>query len=224
MLSFLEIALLAATLAFFSAVSIKKKLLDTLGVLIANAVGIVIFFVGGTNYFLLVVLFFAIAEASTALGSGQKPFMHGKRTIGNIFGNSGVAIVALLLGSPVAFFGAMAAALSDTLSSELGMLSGKKPVLITTLKQVERGTDGGVTGLGMWSALAGAGIIAAIHFALNSSFYLFLCLVLAGFFGSAIDSFFGAVFERKGVLGNTAVNFIGSGGGALLGHYLSLLL
>jgi len=220
MISLLEIALLAGILVFFSIISFKKKFLDAGGVLIANFVGLMIFYLGGIPYFLLAVLFFVVAEASTLLPSHNKPDRHEKRTIGNIFGNSGVAVIALFLGSPIGFFGALAAALADTLSSELGMLSKKSPVLITNLKKVEHGADGGVTPLGMWSAILGAGIIAAIHFALNGSLYLAMVLVLVGFFGSAVDSFFGAIFERKKVLGNTEVNFIGSGAGALLAALL----
>jgi uncharacterized protein (TIGR00297 family) len=224
MFSYLEVAVLIVILAFFSVISLKRKLLDPAGILIANLVGLAIFYLGGITFFFLAVLFFAIAEAGTKFGSKKKPFLHGRRTIGNIFGNSGAAVIALFLGSPIAFFGALAAALADTLSSELGMLSKKKPVLITTLQEVEPGTDGGVTGMGMWSALLGAGAIALLHFALNGSFYLFVCLVLAGFFGSAADSFFGAVFEKKKMLGNTEVNFLGSSAGAITAFYLALLL
>ena len=86
--------------------------------------------------------------------------------MGNILGNSGTAILALALGFPSGFFAAFASALADTLSSEIGILSKRKPVLITTLKQVKPGTDGGVTPLGMIAALVGATIIASVHFIL----------------------------------------------------------
>ncbi len=218
-----ELFLLIAILVFFSLFSLRKKALDFAGVLIANMVGLAVFYLGGFNYFLLTVLFFIVAEASTRLSSKNKA-PHERRTIGNIFGNSGVAIIALALSSPIAFFGAMAAALADTLSSEIGMLSKTKPVLITTLKPVEAGTDGGVSALGMWSSLLGGTIIASIHFAIYQNIYLFIVLILAGIFGSMVDSFFGAVFERSKSLGNTQVNFLGSGAGALLAFLLSLML
>ena len=224
MLEFFEIAVLVIALVFFSAISIRKRLLDIAALVIANAVGIVIFYLGGLQYFVLIVLFFVVAELSTKFKEKNKPFPHGKRTVGNIFGNSGVAVIALLLSSPIAFFGAVSAALADTLSSEIGMLSKRKPVLITNFKEVEHGTDGGITPIGMLSSVFGATIIALIHFALKANLYIFFVLILAGVFGSVVDSFFGAVFERKKLLGNTEVNFLGSSAGALLAFWLSMLL
>ncbi len=218
-----EVFLLVIVLVFFSACSIRKKALDLWGVIIANLVGITIFQLGGFSYFIIAVLFFVVAEASTRLSSSKKNGRHERRTIGNIFGNSGVAVIALAMGLPVGFFGAMAAALADTLSSEIGMLSKRKPVLITTFKEVEHGTDGGITPLGMWSSLFGGAIIGLLHFLLNANVYIFLVLIVAGTFGSLVDSFFGAVFERNKILGNTEVNFLGSGAGAILALILSIL-
>ena len=157
-------------------------------------------------------LFFAAAEIGTVYSSKRKP-KHEARTTGNIFGNSGTAILALAFGFPFGFFAAFSSALADTLSSEIGILSKRKPVLITTLEEVEPGTDGGITPLGMNAAIVGAAIIAAVHFVIFGNVFLFMVLVLSGFFGSLVDSFFGAVFERKGMLNNAEVNFLGSLGG-----------
>ena len=213
----IEVAILAISLGIFSFVSYKKKLLDFEGILIANIVGIAIFLFAKWNlaFFFVAVLFFVAAEAATLYSRKRKP-RHEKRTAGNIFGNSGTAILALLFGFPFGFFAAFASALADTLSSEIGLLSKRKPVLITTFKQVEPGTDGGLTPLGMIAAIAGATIIALVHFALYQNLFLFLVLVMSGVFGSLVDSFFGAVFERKGMLNNTEVNFLGSLGGTAL--------
>ncbi len=213
----IEVAILAISLGIFSFVSYKKNLLDFEGILIANIVGIAIFLFAKWNlaFFFVAVLFFVAAEAATLYSRKRKP-RHEKRTAGNIFGNSGTAILALLFGFPFGFFAAFASALADTLSSEIGLLSKRKPVLITTFKQVEPGTDGGLTPLGMLAAVAGATIIALVHFLLYQDLFLFLVLVMCGVFGSVVDSFFGAVFERKGMLNNTEVNFLGSLGGTAL--------
>ncbi len=210
----MEVIILLLSLGIFSAVSYKKRLLNFEGILIANIVGIAIFLLsnGDLTYFFVAVLFFAAAEAGTFYSRKKKP-KHEVRTAGNIFGNSGTAILALALGFPFGFFAAFSSALADTLSSEIGILSKRKPVLITTLEEVKPGTDGGITPLGMNAAIVGAAIIAAVHFVIFGNLFLFLVLTISGVFGSLVDSFFGAVFERKGMLNNAEVNFLGSLGG-----------
>ena len=213
----MEVLVLFVSLALFSIVSYKKKLLNFEGVLIANIVGIAIFLLADYDltYFFVAVLFFIVAEAGT-LYSKKKKSKHEVRTVGNIFGNSGTAILALAFGFHFGFFAAFASALADTLSSEIGLLSKKKPILITTFKEVPKGTDGGVTALGMAAAFVGAGIIATVHFALFGNIFQFFVLIFSGVFGSLVDSFFGAVFERQGKLNNAEVNFLGSLGGTVL--------
>ncbi len=213
----LEVLVLLVSLTVFSVLSYKKKMLNIEGVLIANIVGIGIFLLSDQKleFFFVAVLFFAVAELATMYSKRKKP-RHEARTTGNILGNSGTAILALLLGFQFGFFAAFASALADTLSSEIGLLSKKRPVLITTFKEVEPGTDGGITSLGMTTALIGAAIIASAHFLLFGDLLLFLILVISGVFGSAVDSFFGAAFERKRLLNNAEVNFLGSLGGTAM--------
>lgn len=218
----MEVLVLFLSLAIFSIVSFKKKLLNFEGVLIANIVGIAIFILAeyDLTYFLVTVLFFIVAEAGT-LYSKKKKTKHETRTTGNIFGNSGTAILALAFGFNFGFFAAFASALADTLSSEIGLLSKKKPVLITSFKEVPKGTDGGITALGIGAAFAGAGIIALVHFTIFGNIFQFTILVLSGVFGSLVDSFFGAVFERQGKLNNAEVNFLGSLGGTAMAWLLT---
>lgn len=220
----LHVAIVLAVLCIFSIVSYKKHQLNFEGILVANIVGIIIFLLGGIANFLLIVFFFSVAEVCTAYARKAKPSKHEMRTTGNILGNSGTAILALALNFPLGFFAALSAALADTLSSELGLLSRRKPVLITSLKEVEPGTDGGVTPLGMYAALLGAVAIALIHFALFQNPFLSLVLILSGFAGSTVDSVFGALFERKRMLNNAEVNFLGSLGGACTAFFFAVAL
>lgn len=220
----MEVIILFLTLGIFSIWSYKKKMLNFEGILIANIVGITIFLLGAGNlaFFFTAVVFFIVAEIGTFYSFKGKA-KHEIRTMGNIFGNSGTAILALALGFPFGFFAAFSSALADTMSSEIGMRSKKKPVLITTLEKVKPGTDGGVTTLGILAAFLGAGIIAVVHFLLFGNFFLALVLVACGVFGSLADSFFGAIFERQGRLNNAEINFLGSLSGTALAFAIWIL-
>ena len=208
--------ILLITLSIFSLTSFKKKLLDRDGILIANIVGISIYLLGGLESFFLIVFFFVKAEVATKVGRTEAKTKHETRTTGNILGNSTAAILALFFASVFGFYGAVSAALADTLSSEIGLLSKKKPRLITTWQEVEHGTDGGITLLGCIAALLGSSMIALIHLAQFHNPTAFVIIIACGLLGSLADSFFGAVLELKHVLNNAEVNFLGSASGAVV--------
>ncbi len=212
--------IVAAILAVFSAAAHFTKVLSALGIVFAVMVGIIAFASGGFPAFFTLIIFYCVAEAATRLGR-KKNEGHEQRSAGNIIGNSIPAIACLLLGYPIGFFGAVSAAFADTISSEIGMLSRKKPVLITTFKEVKKGTDGGITALGMLSSAIAAAIIgAAYYFMVANSPKIFAIIVVSGIGGSVVDSLLGAVFEKKGRLDNTQVNFIAS----LFGGIIALAL
>ncbi|HPM85833.1 MAG: DUF92 domain-containing protein [Candidatus ainarchaeum sp.] len=226
-----ELTALLFFLALFSFISYKKKLLDFEGILIGNAVGLAAITYGPNPLidFGIVVVFFVIGEVASNFPKKK----HEERNIWNVIGNSLPALITLLpiIVFPensflfeLAFFGAISAALADTLSSEIGYYSKSKPIMITTLKPVARGTDGGVTLLGEGAALFGGLIIGLVHFFVYQNYFLAGIIVLAGVVGSNSDSIAGGLFETKKILNNTQVNMIGSACGAIFCFILGLLL
>ncbi|MFH1586260.1 MAG: DUF92 domain-containing protein [Candidatus Diapherotrites archaeon] len=213
-----ELSIVVIVLVLFSLISLWRNALDLKGVIAANIVGIAIFIRGGelglVDFFVLVVMF-VVAELSTRYARKKMGSEHGKRTSANVIGNSGGALIAILFGYQIAFFGAISAALADTVSSEFGMLSPKKPKLITTLKRVETGTDGGITRLGLAASFAGALMIGAIYFLAVRDLFPAIAIVAAGIIGSLVDSLLGAVFERKKLLNNMQVNFLATLAGGI---------
>lgn len=226
-----QLILVLIFLIIFSIFSYKLNLLDFEGILVANAVGLAAITYGPnpTINFLAVVLLFIFGE----IASNYPNKKHEKRGIWNVIGNSLPALFFLLLIMiypefslilELGFFGAISAALGDTLSSEIGYYSKSKPVLITTLKRVERGVDGGITFLGEIAALIGGLIIGIFHFFFFSNVYYAIILIFAGLIGSNMDSLFGAIFERKKILNNTHVNLLGSLSGAIFAFLMGLLI
>ena len=231
MLTPIELALVLFFLIFFSIISHKKKLLNFEGILIADVVGLAAITYGPDPLlcFFAVVVFFVIGE----IASNYPRKKHEERNIWNVIGNSLPALIVLSLIVPypeyaiilqLGFFGAISAALADTLSSEIGYYSKRTPRLITTLKKVPRGTDGGVTRLGELAGLLGSIIIASLYFIFFPNIAHFFILIGAGMVGTNIDSFFGAKFEIKKILNNTHVNMIGSSAGAIFALILIMLI
>jgi uncharacterized protein (TIGR00297 family) len=118
--------------------------------------------------------------------------------------STGHARYILLAGASAA----LAEAAGDTVSSELGQAFGGTPRLITTLRRVAPGQDGGVTPAGSILSLVAIYIVCAA--CQWSSLLLpryFWTVFAAAFFGTIVDSILGATLERPGRLGNNSVNF-----------------
>lgn len=115
-------------------------------------------------------------------------------------GARGIAMLAMTA--------AMVEATADTLSSELGQAMRGKTILLTTGRMVAPGTDGGISLSGTLAGTIGGLLVAvASHFSLHFSWPGTLATWLAGTAGVFFDSLLGATLERRGWLGNNAVNF-----------------
>lgn len=214
------------------------------GMLTGVLLGLLTVVLGGYGWFAVLISFFAIGGLSTKFRYGRKEDLgvaeenNGARGTGNVLGNAAVGLVAVLgyaaseagfvpAASELflfAFAGSVATAMSDTLSSEIGSIF-ETPRLITTLEPVEPGTDGGVTWQGEIAGVVGAGIVAAIAYALFPEIGAVgaAIVVAAGVVGMTVDSLLGATLEGT-LLGNQGVNFLATLSGALVSALLVLSL
>eukprot|EP00890_Picochlorum_soloecismus_P005879 jgi/Picsp_1/6292/NSC_03642-R1_gtp-binding protein 2 len=110
----------------------------------------------------------------------------------------------------MAFLGYFSCCCGDTWSSEIGQLSEQEPRLITSLRPVRKGTNGGVTLLGLGASVAGglyigmlfyvSGIISpsGVRGGFVQQWPLIAIGACAGLVGSLIDSFLGATIQFTG--------------------------
>jgi uncharacterized protein (TIGR00297 family) len=103
---------------------------------------------------------------------------------------------------------ALVEATADTVSSEIGQAFGGVPVMITTLRRVERGTDGAVTVLGSCAGVVGGAVVAlAGGWVMGIGTAAAMIVLVAGVCGLFFDSIVGATIEQRGWVGNDLVNF-----------------
>jgi len=235
-----------------SGLAYKRAVLSLDGTLAAFGVGMVIGVLGDVTWLLLLLFFLLSSFLATRYRFALKEAMgvqegaRGERRAANVLANgfapmavavlSALDLEALPKGvSGILFLSALASAGADTLASEIGVLS-RRTYLITTLKPVPPGTDGGISSLGQLCAIG-----AALYTALVGWFVLsyvsrmydlmptvpeapaFLVIpVVVGFIGCQIDSVIGATLERRGLVNKKTNNLVSTSAGAVLAYALLL--
>ncbi len=193
------------------------------GAVAGGAVCFVLYSSAGPGAFLLLVLLFILTWGATRLGYNRKQKMGTAekkegRTASQVFANVGVAAICAAAfrwsGNTVgllAMCAALAEAAADTVSSEVGQTSSKEARMITTWQKVPAGANGGITVIGTLAGasaallLSIAGVLAGLipDRAWPLSF-------VAGSAGMICDSYLGSTLERRGLLNNNSVNFLGT--------------
>ncbi|MFW5911425.1 MAG: DUF92 domain-containing protein [Halolamina sp.] len=234
----LGVALLLGSVTYATGTASVEGMLS--GVLLC----LVTIVLGGTGWFTLLLTFFGVGTLSTKFRYEEKAARgvaeenEGARGTGNVLGNSAVALAAVVgfaaagalpVGADlfrVAFAGSLAAAMGDTLSSEIGGLFDN-PRLVTTGERVPPGTDGAVTWQGELAGVVGATLVGVLTVALltvdHAPATVVAIVTAGGVAGMTADSLLGATVEGDRVE-NETVNLLATLAGALASVLLALLL
>lgn len=184
------------------------------GAVAALAVGLATIWGFGWRGFVLLLAFFVSGSLLSKAVEGGRG-----RNERQVLANGGVAALAALAGSWIAFAGSIAAATADTWATEIGRHSRTPPRLITNGTRVPPGTDGGMTLLGTAGGIAGAGLIAGLSYVLGQRAP---AVAFAGVVGMLVDSLLGAAVQGKvRWLDNDAVNLAATLTGAACAGFIT---
>jgi len=213
----------------FGLLAYYLKTVSKSGLIGGIVVGTIIYLCLGIGGFFILFTFFILGSWSSKhkytwkASHGVAQENKGRRGLKHAVAKGGVglimAIMALLTDMPevfsIAFVAAFATATFDTISSELGQIYGKRPILITTMKSVPVGTDGAISIEGTILGVLSAALIGAEGYLLHLiSLSSIIVVVIAAFIGTTVESILGATIERRKWVSNEVVNFINISTGA----------
>ena len=211
---------LLPTLGAFLVVCVRTRKLTTSAAIMAAVIGLLVLLGAGFSAACMLLTFFGLSVVATShkktikAGIYPQPESEHGRSAAQVFANGGVAgilsLLAILFPPHKDLFtlliaASLASALADTLSSELGILYGRRSFNIITFKKEERGLDGVISIEGTLIGIAAALIIAMIY---SLDLKKILIVAVAGTLGNVVDSILGALLERKHLAGNNMVNFL----------------
>lgn len=238
----MNLLLFIAFISFGVWASARAKKLTPLAALTGGLLGTLVFMGEGWTGIALLGAFFLLGTGATSWKrkTKQRLGLAGEnkrgRTAGQVLANGGTGGLLGLLAvvfpqhsslSLLLMAAAFSSAASDTVSSELGSVYGRRFYDILTFKNGRRGNDGVISIEGLLAGLGGSLVIAAVYSVTAGWNRNFLWIVVAGTVGNLADSFLGATVERRGVLGNDAVNLLNTLIAALTmaaAHYAGLLM
>jgi len=219
--SAVRFALIVAITVAFAALGHAVRGVSRSGAVAGGVVCFALLASVGPGAFAMLLAVFAVTWIATRFGRLRKQGLgvaeHKEgRSASQVLANTGMAAACALcysgLHTPLMVLGmaaALAVAAADTVSSECGQALRREARLITTFERVPAGTDGGVTLGGTAAGAVAAGLVSLVGMwaRLLPMRWMWIA-VAAGVFGMVVDSFLGALLERRGWIGNDSVNFI----------------
>jgi len=216
-----RVAIAAAVTLGFAVLARVLRGVNRSGALAGGAACFLLFAGAGPAAFATLGALFLMTWVATRLGYRDKLALglaerRDGRSVGQVLANLAVPALASVVFSAtgnrvwlVATVAALAEAATDTVASEVGQWRGPDAWLITTGERVRAGTDGGITIPGSIAGLVAGLAIASVATVGGMIVPGQLWIpVAAGFAGMLIDSVLGATVQRRGWIGNQAVNFL----------------
>ena len=220
------------------------------GAVSAHLFGTIAYGLGGLSGALPVLFFFISGSllSKNIVHNGSSPKKNIRRDGDQVWANGfwfALSLIIYFFSKHPAFLAAaissLAATTADTWATELGgnRIKGKT-VLISTLKTVNPGTDGGISVGGSLSAIAGSILITLTFWVTRpqSGFVLLFIIAISGVVGCFADSWFGARIQGKKIhqklkpifnnkieyVDNNMVNWLAAGSSAILSFILIIIV
>lgn len=204
------------------------------GAVAGAAASMLLYMGGGPGAFAGLTAVFLLTSISTRIGYERKRRLgvaesREGRNAGQVLANTGIAALLAAISpftpAPALWLAAAAAAMAeaaaDTVSSELGQTAGGSTYLITSLRAVPPGTNGGISLAGTLAGLLAAGIVAGTCVAFGVIHESAAVIVVgAAVVGMFADSLLGATAEPRGLINNNGVNLAGTGTAAIVGFVI----
>jgi uncharacterized protein (TIGR00297 family) len=199
-----------------SLLSLRAGFLAPSGAAATFLMAVIIFGVGGWKWTIPMLTFFILSSFISKMKNARKVRAESmfvkshRRDSGQVLANGGIAslfvIGNFIHAHPlwyIAYLAAIAAAMADTWSTEIGILFGKMTRNILTWEKVTPGFSGGVSAPGLFAGISGALLIGLSGIPFSESYSIvhppvdvFIGIIaLAGFAGSLIDSYTGALLQ-----------------------------
>ncbi|WPP51289.1 DUF92 domain-containing protein [Catalinimonas niigatensis] len=210
------------TALLLSAFSVLTNKITFPGAAIGGMITFILMIAFGWIGLLMMFSFFILGTAVSIWKKHEKRRMgveeenKGKRSYPNVLANAGVATLVSILAITfskntelyqILMAASFAAALSDTVSSELGNIYGSKFINILSLQKGVRGEDGSVSWEGSIGGVMASLGMGSLYFIFQADVQAFLIIFMAGIAGNMTDSILGASLQKKGFMNNHTVNF-----------------
>ncbi len=196
-----------------SYIAVWRKYLTLEGAIAANIIGLIILYFNGSRFFIILLVAFFIANLATRYKIEEKikiKFVIKKKPIRsweNVLANDLPLIILGMLEATwhsnffvLGYVAANASFLSDTVSTEIGVVSKDNPYLITNLSKTQRGRSGAISLKGTIAGILSAALLSFIsYFLLPEDFmvaiYSIIIITFSATLANLTDSFLGATIQ-----------------------------